>query len=94
MSLVATENPSDMIGLRHLRAHLSSYVDDVKAGKTFTLTEHGKPVARLVPLAGQSAYEQLVAQGVIQPASRQPAEVESPITAAGPVSDLVAEQRR
>ncbi|MDR1213489.1 MAG: type II toxin-antitoxin system prevent-host-death family antitoxin [Propionibacteriaceae bacterium] len=85
---------TDAVGLRELRANLSSYVDAVKTGREYTLTEHGKPVARLVPMTGQSAYERLVAQGVIQPAARLPSDLEPPVATRGTVSDLVGEQRR
>jgi prevent-host-death family protein len=39
------------VGLREFRAHLARYVKIVKEGGTVTLTEWGKPVARIVPLA-------------------------------------------
>jgi prevent-host-death family protein len=94
MSVVASSEPLGAIGLRELRARLSHYVSDVKGGRAYTVTEHGQPVARLVPLAGRSAFEQLVAQGVITPARRRPSGAEPPVTGAGPVSDLVGEQRR
>jgi hypothetical protein len=54
-------------------------------------TEHGKPVA--LP-SEQSTYERLVAQGMIQPATRRPTQLEPPVTISGTVSDLVGEQRR
>jgi prevent-host-death family protein len=36
------------VGVRDLRDHLSSYLERVKAGEIFTVTEHGHPIARLV----------------------------------------------
>ena len=36
-------------GIRELRQYLSRYVDRVKAGETIEVTEHGRPVAALVP---------------------------------------------
>jgi prevent-host-death family protein len=38
-------------GIRELRQYLSRYVDRVKAGETIEVTEHGRPVAALVPRA-------------------------------------------
>lgn len=38
------------IGLREAKAHLSELVDRVQGGETVTLTRHGRPVARLVPV--------------------------------------------
>jgi len=94
MSSVVTNQPTSAIGLRQLRANLSSYIDDIKAGHAYTLTEHGKPVARLVPIAEQSAYERLLAEGLIEPARRRPSILAAPVEAAGTASDLVSLQRR
>ncbi|MCL2804287.1 MAG: type II toxin-antitoxin system prevent-host-death family antitoxin [Micrococcales bacterium] len=91
---VATNQPTSAVGLRQLRANLSGYIDDVKAGHTYTLTEHGKPVAHLVPVNGQSAYERLLANGLIEPARRRPSGLAAPVATAGTVSDLVSQQRR
>ncbi len=38
------------VGIRELKAKLSSFVDQVKAGATVTITEGGKPVGRIVPM--------------------------------------------
>jgi len=94
MSIVAISETRHRIGLKELRANLSDYIDAVKAGRTYTVTEHGTPVAQLSPMDGQSAYERLLAQGVIQLALRRPGVIEPPIAGSGFVSDLVAEQRR
>ena len=37
------------VGIRELKAHLSSYIRQVKAGGSVVITEHGKPVGRIVP---------------------------------------------
>ena len=39
------------IGLRQAKAQLSELIDRVERGETVTLTRHGKPVARVVPVA-------------------------------------------
>jgi len=94
MQTVTTNGLSGAVGLRELRANLSAYVDEVKAGQAYTLTEHGKPVARLMPLEGQSAYEHLVAKGAVQPAPRRAIALDPPVDAGCAVNDLVGEQRR
>lgn len=38
------------IGIRAVKANLSEYVAEVQAGHEVTITSHGKPVARLVPI--------------------------------------------
>jgi prevent-host-death family protein len=37
------------VGIRELKSTLSECVREVKSGKTIVVTEHGQPVARLVP---------------------------------------------
>ncbi|MBI5606438.1 MAG: type II toxin-antitoxin system Phd/YefM family antitoxin [Deltaproteobacteria bacterium] len=53
-----------------LKAHLSEYLDQVKAGSEILITEHGKPVARLVPLSRQKNLRESLAkiekQGLIK----------------------------
>jgi prevent-host-death family protein len=41
------EEPS--VGLRELRHHTSEVISRVRRGETIEVTEHGTPVARLVP---------------------------------------------
>src|SRR4029077_1811672 len=36
------------VGVRDLRDHLSAYLERVKGGEIFTVTEHGRPIAKLV----------------------------------------------
>lgn len=56
------------VGIRELRAHLSRYVEDVKTGEEIVVTEHGKPVARLLPLDGERKIDRLIREGVVRPA--------------------------
>lgn len=39
------------IGLRQAKAQLSEVIARVERGETLTLTRHGRPVARIVPVA-------------------------------------------
>ncbi len=39
------------VGIRELKARLSNYMQQVKAGATLVITERGKPVGRIVPLS-------------------------------------------
>lgn len=41
------------VGVAELKASLSSYLARVKAGEAVVVTEHGRPVARLVPIAAE-----------------------------------------
>lgn len=46
------------VGVRELKARLSEYLRQVKQGRTLVITEHGKPVGRIIPQA-QSLEERL-----------------------------------
>jgi prevent-host-death family protein len=48
------------VGVRELKARLSKYLQQVKAGRSIVITERGKAVGRLVPNA-QSLEEKLLA---------------------------------
>jgi prevent-host-death family protein len=45
------------IGAFEAKTHLSRLLDQVERGETITITRHGKPVARLIPVAGSSRDE-------------------------------------
>jgi len=49
------------VGVRELRQNLSRYLDRVKDGEDLVVTEHGRGVARLVPVA-TDAYAELAAR--------------------------------
>lgn len=82
------------VGIRDLRAGLSRYVEQVKQGEEIVVTEHGKPVARLVPINGERKIDRLIREGVVIPArSRTGWLPEDLIPVKGSVSDIVIEQR-
>jgi prevent-host-death family protein len=57
------------VGVRELRQNLSVYLDRVKAGERLEVTEHGRPVALLVPLPpAEDQIARLVAEGKMIPA--------------------------
>jgi prevent-host-death family protein len=62
-------------GIRELKNNLSHYVRQIEAGKRVAVTAHGRVVAELVPpgsgagTRGASQYDELVAAGIIEPAS-------------------------
>jgi prevent-host-death family protein len=82
------------VGVRALRDALSRHLAQVQAGHTVTITEHGRPIARIIPVGRPTAREELIAQGRITPARRQKKPAPRPVRTTGMVSDLVAEQRR
>jgi prevent-host-death family protein len=57
------------IGIRELRQHASVYVDLAEKGYTVDITNRGRLVAQLVPVAEPgSPLERLIAAGIIEPA--------------------------
>ena len=47
------------VGAFEAKTHLSHLLERVERGETITITRHGKPVARLIPIAGSSRDERL-----------------------------------
>jgi prevent-host-death family protein len=71
MGKTATPGPSPTprVGVRELRQNLSVYLDRVKEGERLEVTEHGRPVALLVPLPPEEdQIARLVAEGKMRPA--------------------------
>lgn len=82
------------IGVRELRDGLSRHLEEVRAGHTITITVHGRPVARVVPVEAPTPLERLRAEGRVIPARARKRRAPQPVAADGSVSGLVAEQRR
>jgi prevent-host-death family protein len=82
------------VGIRELRDGLSRFLVEVREGRTVTITDHGRPIARIIPAGGPTALERLVAEGIVQPAQQRKRSAPTPVEASQPVTDLVAEQRR
>lgn len=59
----------EQVGVRELRDHFSEYVGRASAGAEVVITEHGRPIARLVPLAGRSRLDELIDAGIVTPAA-------------------------
>lgn len=60
----------ERIGVRELRQHASRYLHRVEQGETVEVTQRGRPVARLVPVARVSTErERLIATGRLRPAA-------------------------
>ena len=61
------------VAVRELKDHLSEYLSRAAAGEELVITSHGKPTARLVPLATddseETAIERLRAQPWVRPGS-------------------------
>ncbi|WP_433601248.1 type II toxin-antitoxin system Phd/YefM family antitoxin [Nocardia sp. CA-135953] len=82
------------VGIRELRDNLSRHLTEVRAGHTVTVTDHGRPIARIVPVGRPTRLEQLRAEGRVQPGRKKKQPAPEPIRGEGIVSELIDEQRR
>ena len=85
------------VGIRELKENLSKYIAKVKSGQSIVITEHGKPVGRIIP-EGQSLEERVEAlrqAGVIAWDGRKLKRIKPPAVNRGDklVSDIVIEMR-
>lgn len=55
----------EQVGVRDLKQNASRVLARVKAGETLEVTEHGRPVAHLAPLADVESYTRLVEEGEV-----------------------------
>lgn len=59
------------VGVRELKQQLSRYLDQVASGQELTVTERGRPKARIVPIADVGRLQGGIDEGWIRPAGRQ-----------------------
>ena len=87
---------STSVGIRELRQSASQILDHVKDGVTIEITEHGVPVARIVPIT-RSLYEGYLEHGKIIPA-RNPDRIftmpKGKISKGKQLSEILIEERR
>jgi prevent-host-death family protein len=85
------------IGIRQLKASLSESLRAVKAGRTLVVTDHGAPIARLIPDTGTVAdrLEALRQSGHVDWSGRRLRRVtpEARVRGRRSVADLVSENR-
>jgi prevent-host-death family protein len=89
------------MGLREANQQFSKAIKAVKAGKEVVLTERGKPIAVIKPVAREEKIDakirRLEAEGLLRPASKRgpmPAPSWKPIRIKGkPISQTISEER-
>jgi prevent-host-death family protein len=64
--LGADEAAALTAGVRELRDHLSRYLDEVKAGRLVTVTDHGTVIATIVPMRFSERTMQLYREGKVE----------------------------
>jgi prevent-host-death family protein len=85
------------VGIRELKENLSKYIAKVKSGQSIVITDHGKPVGRIIP-EGQSLEERveaLVQAGVIAWDGKKLADITPPAVNRSDklASDIIIEMR-
>ena len=58
------------VGIRALKQNASQVVRLAASGEEVEITDRGRPVARLMPLARSSGYAQMIADGLVRQATR------------------------
>jgi prevent-host-death family protein len=82
------------VGIRELKSKLSHYVHKASTGTPITVTDRGKPVARLVALSDDtSRVDQGIAEGWIEPARRQSLGAPMNLEASASVTSVLDEDR-
>jgi prevent-host-death family protein len=79
------------IGIRALKQNASAVVARAASGETLTITDRGRPVARLTPLV-RSPLEALIESGHARPARRSITDLPAPAPGM-PLSPMLAEMR-
>ena len=92
---VATSAGKRNVGVRDLRDHLSRYLDEVRDGGELVVTEHGRPIARILPAAVvPDRLTELIAAGSARSPQSKRRKLPAAVRGVGSLSDLVAAQRR
>jgi len=85
------------VGVRELKAQFSRYLRQVAAGETVVITDRGKPIGQIVPIAEDldQRLQRLVETGVVAWSGRRPMPVVpvTPNPGGQTVSDLLLEDR-
>ena len=85
------------IGIRELKSTLSECLRQVKSGRSVVVTEHGQPVARIIPegISVRARVEALKKAGTIAWSGRRlrPARPVGKVRGGRTVADLVVENR-
>jgi prevent-host-death family protein len=82
------------VGVRALHDRLSEHLAQVQDGAEVLVTRRGRPIARLSAVDEADPLQDLARRGLLTPPSRRRAARQARVKARGPVSELVAEQRR
>lgn len=87
----ATVKHMSEVGIRALKQNASAVVAEAAAGEVITITEHGRPVARLTPMPS-GTLAGLISSGRARPPRRSLHDLPSSAVGA-PLSEILREMR-
>ena len=58
---MATLQGSNIVGAYEAKTHLSELLEKVEAGEEITITKHGAPIAKLVPVKKEASTQERIA---------------------------------
>ena len=83
------QHGNNRVGAYEAKTHLSELLEKVEAGEEITITKHGAPVAKLVPIKKEASAEERVA------AIRRIQKLAAGLSLGGlKIKDLIGEGRR
>jgi len=82
------------VGVRALHDRLSEHLDRVERGAEIVVTKRGRPIAKLAAVGDEDPLDELVRGGLATVPTAPRRAPRDRVKAGGPVSDLVAAQRR
>ena len=86
---MATNSGANVVGAYEAKTHLSELLAKVEGGEEFTITKHGSPIAKLVPVRKKFSVEERTV------AIRRIQALGSRLSLGGlKIRDLIAEGRR
>ncbi len=85
------------VGIRELKARLSGYLQQVKAGSTLVITDRGQPIGRIVPIKPslETQMQELLQTGLVTWSGHPliPLEPVAKVQGQQTVADLLLENR-
>lgn len=89
------ETYPSQVGVRQLRQELALWLDRVRSGEEIVVTEHGKPIARIVPASLPPGYQRLIDLGILHPpkAPKRPSSTFRTFPVEGSVTELLLKMR-
>jgi prevent-host-death family protein len=85
------------VGIRELKTQLSEYLRRVKSGQTIVITERGRPIGRIIPVAEslEERMQYLIDAGLASWSGKKPGSVEPLVVNNSDIlaSDIVVELR-